>query len=281
MNKLISIKTVNEKLGKFDVESAGYCFTAEKNYSFPMSTLTREYQLIFVTKGEFIIFDHNGKQYGISENHVAIIKPMVKHYYIQKPHCENYWVDFFGFEDILAEYGLNPREINVMRLNKNSIAKMIAVVNEIISEQQLKQFGYNIYTKQKMLELILILAKADSSDTAQFNSKCFAKIKPAVSAMNNNYQNTLSMDEYAKLCNMSKSSFMHNFAAVMHTTPIKYINSIKMQNAKFLLENSTLSVSEISADLGFSSPLYFSDMFFRYFRQRPTTYRDNHLNGRN
>ena len=279
MNKLISIKIVNDNLGNFDVESTGYCYTGEENYHFPMHYLTREYQMAIITKGSFSLFDKDENEYTMFENNVVLIRPMCKIHYLHHPYCENYWINFFGLEDIIEKYGLALHEINVMRVNDNTKSKIITLINDIITQYQVKQFGYDIYNKQNRLNIILILAKQNHDIiSSPFNKEELAKIRPALMAMNNNYQKTLSMDDYAKLCSMSKSSFMHNFSKIMNTTPIKYINSIKMQNAKFLLENSTMSICDISANLGLSSPLYFSDMFFKTYNQRPSFYRKDFNN---
>ena len=64
------------------------------------------------------------------------------------------------------------------------------------------------------------------------------------------------------------------------TTPIKYINNLRMKKAKELLANSDMSISEISELVGFQSIHYFS----RNFKERegcaPLAYRRKHQDSR-
>jgi AraC-like DNA-binding protein len=59
-------------------------------------------------------------------------------------------------------------------------------------------------------------------------------------------------------------------------TPILYLNWIRIEKAKDLLENTDTSISEISELIGFQSIHYFS----RYFKKKenctPTEYRIRH-----
>lgn len=56
----------------------------------------------------------------------------------------------------------------------------------------------------------------------------------------------------------------------------QYHTTLRMQQACNLLTSTLLSVSEISAMLGFSDMLYFSRCFHQYSGQSPTVYRQTH-----
>jgi transcriptional regulator GlxA family with amidase domain len=55
----------------------------------------------------------------------------------------------------------------------------------------------------------------------------------------------------------------------------QYINSLRVENAKNLLENSSLSVTEIAFSLGFSSPNYFTQIFKSNTGMSPASYKQN------
>ena len=276
MSKFITIDSNVDRTETFNIKSAGSCSTENTNYNRPISANSKtNYRLILITKGKFNLYSKSGEKFALSENYIALISPNVKYEYTQQAHCEDLWINFFGVDDILDKFNLNQKEIFVMKINKNIVPQLSASLNEIISELQFKEYGYEVFTKEKLLQILLYIARSINNKSLSITQPDMEKIKPAVLEMHNNYQNTLSMDEYANMCHMSKSSFMHNFAKIMHTTPIKYINSIKLTNAKFLLKESAMSINEISENLGYSSPLYFSDMFFKAFGIRPTAYRKN------
>lgn len=273
MNKIIIIEHPPCSSISFNVHASGYCVVDSEDYDIPINNLTPFYRLILMTKGSVKIFDNINTEYTLKTHDVALIKPNVKNTYTQKAPSEDYWINFYGTEKITEELGLSDKDILITHLGAESCAKLQSVIDDIITQTQLKQFGYQISCAEKLLKALSLVASVVKGNNISIGGGKMNKIKPALIEMNNNYQTTESMDHYSNLCNMSKSSFMHNFSKLMHTTPVKYINSIKLLNAKSLLAESGMTVSEISDILGFSSPLYFSDLFKREFGVRPTEYR--------
>jgi AraC-like DNA-binding protein len=74
----------------------------------------------------------------------------------------------------------------------------------------------------------------------------------------------------------SKSTVLTQFKKEFHTTVNNYLNSIRLEHSKKMLENSDRTVSEIALDCGFSDQSYFSKMFSAKFGKTPTDYRRGH-----
>ena len=64
--------------------------------------------------------------------------------------------------------------------------------------------------------------------------------------------------------------FQKNF----HLSPRNYIKKIRIEKASVLLENSSRSVAEISEEVGFEDPVYFSKLFKEHYRLSPKKYRE-------
>lgn len=272
MSKFIRTENlINTDIGP-NVVSAGYCMVDDDDYAIPLNNQHPYYKLILVPKGTLTLFDENNKPYVLNENDIALIKPNIKNSYTQAAVSEDYWANFVGAEALLSMLKLDGENIFIARLDKNTTGRLIPLFEDVINEAQLGKFAHEASTQLTLTKILLLIARFVNGN---FGSprQILDKIKPAIIDMNNNYQVTRSMDYYAQLCNMSKSSFMHNFSKYMGTTPVKYINSIKLKNAKSLLDDSALNISEISEILGFSSSLYFSDLFQKEFSVRPSTYR--------
>ena len=272
MSKFIRTENlINTDIGP-NVVSAGYCMVDDDDYAIPLNNQHPYYKLILVPKGTLTLFDENNKPYVLNENDIALIKPNIKNSYTQAAVSEDYWANFVGAEALLSMLKLDGENIFIARLDKNTTGRLIPLFEDVINEAQLGKFAHEASTQLTLTKILLLIARFVNGN---FGSprQILDKIKPAIIDMNNNYQVTRSMDYYAQLCNMSKSSFMHNFSKYMGTTPVKYINSIKLKNAKSLLDDSALNISEISEILGFSSSLYFSDLFQKEFGVRPSTYR--------
>ena len=92
----------------------------------------------------------------------------------------------------------------------------------------------------------------------------------------NNYASPISLEELCRIAIVSKSTLIQAFKLAYDTTPIKYINRVRLEKAKSLLLNTDFSISEISEMVGFQSLHYFS----RYFKSNeslsPVEYRQRY-----
>lgn len=91
-----------------------------------------------------------------------------------------------------------------------------------------------------------------------------------------NYASPISLEELARVAIVSKSTLIQAFKLAFDTTPIKYINRIRLEKAKTLLLNTDSSISEISEMVGFQSLHYFSRYFKNHENLAPVEYRQRY-----
>jgi len=82
-----------------------------------------------------------------------------------------------------------------------------------------------------------------------------------------------SADSIAGLVNLSPSRVAHLFRRDVNVSPRQFSKVLRMQQARFLLETSFLSVKEIMAKCGFSDASHFVRDFKRVYGVSPTAYR--------
>ena len=70
--------------------------------------------------------------------------------------------------------------------------------------------------------------------------------------------NSLSIELLAHMCGMSDTYFRRLFVKNFKTTPLKYINKLKLNYAKELLRSGYYTVSQVSEKCGFENIQYFS-----------------------
>lgn len=87
----------------------------------------------------------------------------------------------------------------------------------------------------------------------------------------------LSLEELAKLCNLSLSSFKREFKKAYDDSPANYILTAKLNKAKELLATSDFPVNEIAYEIGFNDPLYFTRIFSKKIGVSPSHYRKEHV----
>lgn len=127
----------------------------------------------------------------------------------------------------------------------------------------------------KLKELVVsILTSGTNSKLAAYFRRIGATDSPAVpEIMEANFRYNLSLEEYAKLCHRSLSSFKREFQAHFKESPGKWLLQKRLEHASSLLRNSQMSVTEIAFESGFEDVSHFSRVFKERFGTSPVVYR--------
>ncbi|MCL6266754.1 helix-turn-helix domain-containing protein [Flagellimonas myxillae] len=88
-----------------------------------------------------------------------------------------------------------------------------------------------------------------------------------------NFQYDLGMEEFARLCGRSLSTFKRDFKSLFHQTPGNWIKNKRLEYAKTLLDQSNLTVNEICYESGFKNPSHFNKSFKEKYGLPPLQFR--------
>jgi AraC-like DNA-binding protein len=91
--------------------------------------------------------------------------------------------------------------------------------------------------------------------------------------IDNNYAESLNLEDMAKELSISASQLIRQFKEETTTTPIAYLNKVRMQHAANSLRQTNLSIQEIAAIVGIYDPNYFVKVFKKEFNLTPSSYR--------
>lgn len=83
----------------------------------------------------------------------------------------------------------------------------------------------------------------------------------------------LTIQKIADRLAVNRSYLTSSFSEQYQMPPKEYLNQVRMNRAKFLLETSDEPIKVIAYSVGFSDPLYFSKAFKQYFKKSPTNLR--------
>lgn len=86
----------------------------------------------------------------------------------------------------------------------------------------------------------------------------------------------LSVDELAKSLHTSRSQLHRKIKALTGKSTTNYINTIRLEKAKEILETTDLHISEIAYEVNFEDLAYFSKAFKKKYTYSPSQYRENH-----
>jgi len=96
------------------------------------------------------------------------------------------------------------------------------------------------------------------------------RIASAVSRLRANFDQTVNIEELAKLVNMSVTSFHRQFRAVTGMSPLQYQKTLRLQEARRLMLTTMMDAGAAGRRVGYSSASQFSREYSRFFGSAPT-----------
>ncbi len=162
--------------------------------------------------------------------------------------------------------------------SKETHSVIYKIIENILCEYKDQHSNYKLVIKGLFLSLMTELTRAVSiSNCEQYPSKyqSMSKIQPALQHIHHNYAQPLKIAELAAICHMSTSGFCTLFSDLMHNSPNRYINSLRLENACKLLRSTELPVLDISIETGFSSLSNFYKMFKEHYNMSPLKWRND------
>lgn len=127
----------------------------------------------------------------------------------------------------------------------------------------------------KEIEKDLLIEEESSKDnTVELEDKCNSReIQRVLEYIAENVTNNISLEEAAKVANMSSFYLSKLFKKEMGINFVTYISMQKIQEAKKWLLDTDEPIGNIAMELGYNEPNYFSKVFKRIEGMTPTTYR--------
>jgi AraC family transcriptional regulator of arabinose operon len=106
------------------------------------------------------------------------------------------------------------------------------------------------------------------------------RIEKILRKIENDISQKLVVRDLAASVNLSVSRLQHLFKQELGISLVKYINSLRLEKARLLLETTDLHVKEIRLKVGATHEAHFLEDFKQKFGQTPNHYRNNFRNSR-
>jgi AraC-like DNA-binding protein len=202
------------------------------------------------------------KRLKVSEGDVVLIPENIYCYseWHGDPEIEVVYLScFMHYESFKYE----PQIIDLDKEEKNGILQ----ISDLLSGGQLD--ALEAYSRFYRL-LKSVFVKMKPSDIS------FDKtLQAAIEYITENWDKSFSVSELAKRCCVSESTLYHLFQSELGQTPLKFLNSIRINIAIEYLENSNHSISTVSRAVGFNSENHFRKVFSELTGTTPLKYRKN------
>ena len=223
-------------------------------------------------KGQFLI---NDELYPVNTNHLVIINPNVIHTEVSL-NAQPLEYIVLGVDGI--ELSINDTSNGQFCiLDHYESLDIASCLRNILREMELKQPGYEDICQAYMEILIIRLMRSTGlsvpaeSASISGNRQC-AAIRRYIEL---HFKEPLTLDLLAEEAHMNKFYLSHTFKKEYGVSPINYMISRRIEESKYLLAETDLSMSQISQLLGFSSLSYFSQVFRKTLSLTPMEYRQS------
>lgn len=243
----------------------------------PVPHAHKHTELFFIVsgKGQFILQD---QVFPVNANNLVIINPNVLH-------CESS-MDAQPMEYIVL--GIDGVEMAANEhyngqfciLDHFESVDISSCLRNILREMELKNAGYEdvcqAYMEIMLVRLMRTIAMKPQDEGAAVagNRQC-AAVKRYIDL---HFKESLTLEQLAKEAHINKYYLAHAFKKEYGETPINYMISRRIDESKFLLTETDLSVSQIAQVLGFSSLSYFSQVFRKTQQITPVEFRKSMKN---
>ena len=130
----------------------------------------------------------------------------------------------------------------------------------------------------RLLDVLVVLAlraglSRSKTAPAWFRAASDPRLSPALQAIHANAGQPWTVDELAKLANMSRATFARVFQQALGQAPMTYLSDWRMALARdFLLVQDT-TLAEIAGRVGYSSVYAFATAFRRHHGESPGRWR--------
>ncbi|MBR2452908.1 MAG: helix-turn-helix domain-containing protein [Clostridia bacterium] len=253
------------------VKSCGnYRLLSRKSFVTYRPSGRRDFQLLYIASGKAHFFFNNEEKL-LPAGTMVLYRPDEEQnytYYLEdKP--EVFWVHFTGFdaENILAALNLKS---NIFFTGVSTDFNLL--FQRIISEIQSSESGSCKITPLILQNILCLIERYALSSVSKANTTK-KEIELAIQFFSENYSRDIDIKEYAASRHISLCWFIRSFKKYTGLSPMQYILSMRITNAKYLLENTQYNVSEISSIVGYENSLYFSRIFKKNTGFSPTEYR--------
>lgn len=220
--------------------------------------------------GQFRIED---ELFPVKTDQLVIVNPDVIHTEVSyEAHPLEYIV--LGIEGLELHVGKHG-DGRFCILDYRSGGDILTCMRHILRESQGLLEGYETVCQAYMEILIVRLMRSIRLTVAPPSTEKRASRQCATVRryIDTHYKEQITLDMLAEQTHVNKYYLAHAFKEEYGISPIHYLNQRRIEESKYLLGYTDMSLSQISRVLGFSSASYFSQSFCKTVGMAPMEYR--------
>ncbi len=248
-------------------------------------------ELLYLYDGKLRVW-LNGKEYAFNEGELIIINSKESHrlesaapesrYYVIKFNPEILWASNGSAKEtryvlpFLNSSSTHPRVFPASFVSEAGIGALVA---DAVSAWKNRPVGYELLLRGDVLKIFghVVGCLSDLGVEIKYtvgSGSLYGIMDNIIDYVNKNFT-SCDERELAKRYKVSYSYFSRTFKQMMNMSFKEYINYLRINEAQRLLLTTGKSITDISMEMGFSSPSHFINVFRRHMGRAPKQYRKN------
>ncbi|MBL4708820.1 MAG: helix-turn-helix transcriptional regulator [Flavobacteriales bacterium] len=187
-------------------------------------------------------------------------------------------------ETIKAIYNNEIPDFLKPSANQKLVSGMVKIKKDLLLKKYFESLAFYFENSElvddellkiKLKELIFLLVKTQNNQViGAILSNLFTPTTYAIKdTVNSKLYSSISVDQLAQLCALSRSSFIREFKKIYKQAPAAYLKNEKLKRAAELLTLSSEPISTIAYDCGFNNVAHFSRSFVKKYHVSPSKYK--------
>ncbi|MEM0941303.1 MAG: AraC family transcriptional regulator [Bacteroidota bacterium] len=183
-----------------------------------------------------------------------------------------YLQDHLAFDIFRKQISVNANA-QISQHNQIVTPKMTWVIGEILKTDCTSPYK-RMFIEAKIIELLMLqfeqIADNKANNTSSLNRKEIDQMHAVKEIILNNINATFSLMNLAREVGTNEFKLKKGFKEVFGTTVFGFWQQMKMEEAKKLLLDTNLTISEISDEVGYKNARHFSRAFKKYYGKSPS-----------
>ena len=229
-------------------------------------------ELFYVISGEGS-FQIEDMRFNIHPDQLIIVNPTIEHTELSQGNQPlEYFVVGLSGQNFVAPGSSETRYVKLSCAAQRE--EYLFYFKAMMREMTEKEPSYEAVCHNLAEVLVAkLMRQTIHSNLGQESRKSSKECLKAQRYMDEHFKENVTLDILSELTHMNKYYLVHAFKRELGCSPINYLINRRIRESEFLLKTTDYSVSQISQQLGFSSPSYFSQSFKKIVGIGPSEYR--------
>jgi AraC-like DNA-binding protein len=173
----------------------------------------------------------------------------------------------FAIDQEDSEVAAMPKGMMTTRMDQRLRDTVLRLLETLTSPLEARVLGPAIV--REICYRVLIGEQGAAMRAALTSQGQFGRIAKALRRIHADYSADIDVGILAAEASMSVPAFHVHFKSVTHCTPIQYVKSARLHQARLLMARSDMTAQAAAAQVGYESPSQFSREFKRFFGRSP------------